>query len=349
MDDPLSSMMRDAMNVGFENLEILRLANAWCKHATMSGGMGVGLLQQATGLPISGGSLRCDYAKAPPQIIGMQLAHSALAFYEANCVGCTDRVPGGEEPNLATWALEQRGQRDAEHAHLERERADESARRDQRQQDRRRLFDDAVLLDLRETALAVRGDALMDAVLLVNERRGSSDADVLPIAIEAMRKGLAMSRSGATIARAAEVLDPDPAVLERIIEVAGGTGHIIGGGDRAPEPAALIRMFDLEPGEVVARLRALALLDDRWARARAMRAAEQLIIARPTTAGDLLPSILDSLVMEDDSSAYPAPFAAAAARKAVGAALWASPEQSDRLIQERWGGAGVRERRRYLE
>lgn len=383
-------MMREALDIGLENVEILRLANAWCKHATMSGGMGVGLLEQATGLPINGGSLRCDYAKAPPQLIGMQLAHSALAFYEANCVGCADRVPGGEEPNLATWALERRRQRDAENARLEQERADESTRREQRHQDRlRRLsstsapvaqildlveridaehpdaqatkdlliladqepeaFDDDVLFDLRETALAVRGEALMDAVLLVNERRGSSDADVLPIAIEAMRNGLAMARAGAIMARAAEALDPDPAVLEQIIELAGGTGHIIGGGDRVPEPAALIRMFDLEPGAVVARLNALAVLDDRWTRARALRAAEQLIIARPMTADDLMPSILDSLVMEDDSNAYPAPFAAAAARKAVGAALWASPEQSDRLIQERWSGARVREQRRYLE
>lgn len=390
MDDPLSSMMQDALDIGLENLEILRLAKAWCEHATMSGGMGVGLLEQATGLPINGGSLRCDYAKAPPQLIGMQLAHSALTFYEANCIGCTYRVPGGEEPNLATWALEQRQQRDDEDARLERERADESTRRDQRHQARRRRlsstsapvaqildlieridaehpdaqatkdlliladqepksFHDDVLLDLRETAVAVRDDALMDAVLLVHERRGSSDADLLPIAIEAMGYGLATSRSGAIIARAAEALDPDPAVLERIIEVAGGTGHIIGGGERVPEPAALIRMFDLEPGAVLARLRALAMLDDRWARAQALRAAEQLIIARPTMADDLMPSVLDSLVMEDDSSAYPAPFAAAAARKAVGAALWASPEQSDRLIQERWSGAGVRERRRYLE
>ncbi len=390
MDDPLSSMMQDALDIGLENLEILRLAKAWCKNATMSGGMGVGLLEQATGLPINGGSLRCDYAKSPPQLIGMQLAHSALPFYEANCIACTARVPGGEEPNLATWATEQRGQRDAERARQERERAEESARRGQRQEDRRRrlsstsaqiaqildlveridaeqpdaqaardlliladqepeAFDDDVLLDLRETSHEARDDALMEAVLVVHEQRGSSDADVLPIAIEAMRNGLATSRSGAVIARAAEALDPDPVVLERIIEIAGGTGHIIGGGERVPEPAALIRMFDLEPGAVLAQLRALVVLDDRWARAQALRAAEQLIIARPTTADDLMPSVLDSLVMEDDSSAYPAPFAAAAARKAVGAALWASPEQSDRLIQQRWSGAGVREQRRYLE
>src|SRR5699024_8808809 len=108
-----------------------------------------------TGLPISGGSLRCDYAKAPPQLIGMQLAHSALPFYEANCVGCADRVPGGEEPNLATWAMEQRRQRDAQQAHLEQVRADESARRDQRHQDRRRRLSStsapvAQILDLVE-------------------------------------------------------------------------------------------------------------------------------------------------------------------------------------------------------
>lgn len=390
MDDPLSSMMRDAMSVGLENLEILRLANAWCKHAAMSGGMGVGLLEQATGLPINGGSLRCDYAKAPPQLIGMQLAHSALAFYEANCVGCTDRVPGGEEPNLATWAADQRRQRDAEHARLERERADEATRRDHRHEARRRrlsstsapvaqilelveridnerpdaqatkdlliladqepgAFDDAVRLDLRETALAARSDGLMEAVLVVGEGRATPDADLLPIAVDAMRNGLAMSRAGEVIARAAQAIDPDPEVLERIIELAGGTGHIIGGGDRKPEPAALVRMFDLEPGAVVVRLRTLAVLEDRWARARALRAAEQLIITRPIAADELMPAILDSLVMEDDSHAHPAPFAAAAARAAVGAALWASPGPSDRLIQERWSGASARERKRYLE
>ncbi len=70
-----------------------------------------------------------------------------------------------------------------------------------------------------------------------------------PIAVEGMRNGLAISRSGAIIARAAEVLDPDPAFLERIIEVTGGTGHIIGGGGRVPEPAALIRMLPVSVAE----------------------------------------------------------------------------------------------------
>ena len=390
MDDPLSSMMRDALEVGLENIEILRLAKTWCENATMVGGLGVGEFERASGFPINGGSLRCDYAKVPPQILGMQLAHSALAFYEANCVGCADRVPGGQGPDLATWAKEQRRQRDVERAQWEHERAAESTRRAERHQDRRRrlsstsapvaeildlveridaerpdpqaakdlliladqepeAFDEAVLHDLHQTGLVVHSDALMEAVLIVCERREAPDGDVLPIAIEAMGNGLAMSRAGAIIARTAEILDPNPTVLEHIVELAGGTGHVIGRGDRAPEPAALIRMFDLEPAAVIARLCALTVLDERWARARALRAAEQLIVERPQTADDLMPSILDSLVLEDDSRGHPAPFAAEAARRAAGAALWASPERADRLIQERWAGTGARDRRRYLE
>src|SRR4051794_35000997 len=67
--------------------------------------MGVGIIEQQTGLPVSGGTFRCDFARKPaPE--GMQLAGIALAFYERNCAACKDRSPTGIVPNLGTWAAE---------------------------------------------------------------------------------------------------------------------------------------------------------------------------------------------------------------------------------------------------
>lgn len=103
MDD-ISSKYEDAMAIGYENLELLRLAKAWCQNIGRTRGpLGVGIPEEMTGLPISGGSLRCDFAK-PPQSYGMQLAHSAVDFYEENCIGCSERVPTDAPEHLGTWA-----------------------------------------------------------------------------------------------------------------------------------------------------------------------------------------------------------------------------------------------------
>ena len=93
-----------ASAIGLENLEILKLAANWCEHIGLDNArMGVGLIEQATGLPISGGSLRCEFANAP-RIFGMVLSGTAVGFYEENCIGCPHHKPTGRTPNLGTWA-----------------------------------------------------------------------------------------------------------------------------------------------------------------------------------------------------------------------------------------------------
>ena len=94
----------DAIQNGKENLKILQLAAAWCRNADYTKGpFGTGLLEVSTGLPISGGSLRCDFADAP-SVFAHNLRDTALDFYESNCVGCTHRVQTGVTEHLGNWA-----------------------------------------------------------------------------------------------------------------------------------------------------------------------------------------------------------------------------------------------------
>ena len=116
-----------AIEIGKENLEILVLASAWCENINVTKGpLGTGLLEQVTGLPISGGSLRCDFAKAPTSF-AMSLVNTALGFYERNCIGCPSRKPTSQTVHLGTWAearIQERERRGAE-AEQERIKAEE--------------------------------------------------------------------------------------------------------------------------------------------------------------------------------------------------------------------------------
>jgi hypothetical protein len=97
--------IEDVIAIGERNAELISLALGWCKHPRADRSMmGIGLVEEMTGLPISGGRLTCDYAENPPRFSGMQLEKSALVLYEQNCRGCQYRDPGGIVPNLSTWA-----------------------------------------------------------------------------------------------------------------------------------------------------------------------------------------------------------------------------------------------------
>jgi hypothetical protein len=103
-DDDFQDLLNQALGTGLENLAVLQLAAAWCQNiGDTKGPMGTGMVEQITGLPISGGSLRCDYAKAPT-MFGMSLEHTALDFYEQNCIGCAHRKPTDATEHLGTWA-----------------------------------------------------------------------------------------------------------------------------------------------------------------------------------------------------------------------------------------------------
>ena len=114
--DNTHDKIEKAIQDGTQNLEILRLAANWCENIDYTRGpFGVGLVEEATGLPISGGSLRCDFAKVP-QSFGHKLARSALAFYVENCIGCSDQVATNATEHLGTWAEEQIAEREKREA-----------------------------------------------------------------------------------------------------------------------------------------------------------------------------------------------------------------------------------------
>lgn len=211
--EDIEAQIQQVTEIGQENRGILMLAAAWCKHIDVERGpMGVGVVEQLTGLPISGGSLRCQYAE-PATTFGMQLKGTAVAFYEQNCIGCPHHSPTGTTPNLGTWADEIIAVRKEEERKAEEARLEEAQRRTERR-DRRRLslgtrdpavqalldlvdrvdaedrdkeaedlllktaelspqdFPDALLDHLATEAVAIRRDALLEVVFAVFERSG---------------------------------------------------------------------------------------------------------------------------------------------------------------------------------
>src|SRR5664280_1181140 len=139
-DDTFQDMYNDAIHLGLENLEILTLAAAWCQNVGQTiGPLGIGELQAATGLPITGGSLRCQYATAPTSF-GASLTASSVEFYERNCVGCQQRKPTGATEHLGTFADAQIAKRHEWERQVAQERLERTEARRRRQEDRRLRF-----------------------------------------------------------------------------------------------------------------------------------------------------------------------------------------------------------------
>jgi hypothetical protein len=164
MHDDFRDEFDRAIATGFANAAVLQLAAAWCQHIGVTKGpRGTGLLEHATGLPITGGSLRCDYAKAPTSFSAV-LEHSAVDFYEQNCIGCRDRDPTGAAEHLGTWA----DARIAEREELRREQ-EEQVRQAAQARERRR----------KERRLALGApDATLQSILDLVDRIDAEARDV---------------------------------------------------------------------------------------------------------------------------------------------------------------------------
>ena len=115
--------LESAVGIRRENQELIGLGKARRAHIrTDRSGWGVGIIEEMTGLPVTGGRFACDFARSPAGVSGMQLEVSALQFYEDNCVECPDHSPGGRIPNLRTWAeklIDERSQRQTAEAEAE--------------------------------------------------------------------------------------------------------------------------------------------------------------------------------------------------------------------------------------
>ena len=114
----MSDRQEELVELGRENARIIGLAKSWCANIRSDRGMmGVGLVEQMTGLPIGGGTFRCDHARFPAPH-GMRLNSIALEFYASNCRECEHREPAGPLlEHLGSWAeshLARREQQDQE-------------------------------------------------------------------------------------------------------------------------------------------------------------------------------------------------------------------------------------------
>lgn len=189
-----------AIRIGQENLEILRLAGDWCLNIGHTRGpFGVGLIEEQSGLPISGGSLRCDFAKAP-SIFGMQLKETAVDFYEENCIGCGDRVATAAHEHLGTWADSQIAERKRLNAEAAQEHQQAIEACKSRAANRRFLLGQAEpatqsILDLLDRVDSVDRDEEAEDLLVKHAEMAPSDFSD-PLVEHMSAEALAIANSG---------------------------------------------------------------------------------------------------------------------------------------------------------
>jgi hypothetical protein len=161
----MEDRIADAIAIGHRNKEIIDLAFAWCQNIKLDRSqMGIGLVEQQTGLPISGGTFICDFAKGHSPC-GMQLERIAFDFYQRNCSGCSHRKPKAVLNNLGTWA---EGRLNEQNKRAEQAKKDDELREQERQERHR------------NRRLTVgEPDALIQSILDLIERidRKESDPD----------------------------------------------------------------------------------------------------------------------------------------------------------------------------
>src|SRR5258707_15687427 len=87
------------VRLGLENRETIELARRHCLHMEFVESGGRGMLEAETGLPVNMRQVRCPVALGA---MAMNLRSVAGDFYREHCVGCDQRKPTGEVPNLAS-------------------------------------------------------------------------------------------------------------------------------------------------------------------------------------------------------------------------------------------------------
>lgn len=373
-----------AMAIGQENEELISLGRAWCTHIrTDRTGLGVGMVEEMTGLPITGGRFTCDYARNPSGLTGMQLAASAVGFYADNCRGCEHRSSGGRIPNLGTWAeqiLDARAQRDEEARHAEEAAATERQRRvshrtliggrldafaqevvalvnrvDINPSDAEaaeslrtasRLTPDAFGPELVEM-LAADAQELHSSVLLdvLIAIHGPSDPEPLhSLCVRAVGEGWGRAEGCRHLAVHGVEEDLSGEFLESVIFHAAPSGWPVF--ERPGQPDALRRYHHLASDAVEERIQALLRHGESWMRAAGAAAAEVLGASQPDVVTRLLPALLDGLRYHEDP--YDHEDAVDHIGSALAHALSAAPALVEAAIEARWSGASAAYRARIL-
>ena len=364
--------LQDTLDLGRENQEFISLGKAWCTNIRVDrGDWGVGMVEQATGLPVAGGSFACDFARNPGGMSSMRLASSSLAFYEDNCRGCEHRSPGGRVPNLGTWAERLIADRERrEEAQAEEERI--AAQEQQRRIERRRVVsasldaaaqevvalinrldtdpsDEDAAEKLRTTArLApdsfpdeVKDHLYKDAPLLkmpifvevlLELEAQANPPQLRSLCVTAVRDRWAIAEGCEYLSGHAMAED----VTEDLIEVA--VFHAVPSGfpfENVPgEPGALLRFHSLAPQVVEAKIAFMLRHGESRNRAVGAVATQTLVSADPTAGNRLLSALLDGLRFPEGiwDDHHPARKTA----MAISDAFQANPARTEAAIQERW-------------
>lgn len=386
-EDDIQDEIDRATAIGLENAEILALAANWCGHIGVTRGPmgGVGLIEQATGLPVGGGSLRCSYARAPTSF-GMQLKLGAADFYARNCIGCADHKPTGRAPHLGDWADAILAERD-EHARMaaEARRAAQEKRRGRSEQRRFLLgvpdpavqaildlvervdaeepdeeaerllvkhaqlspqdFPDALLDHLASEGLAIGRGPLLEVVFEVFERTGRPALEAV------LQLAFAAVANGVAAQAGGALIAQHATEIPADERTQRGLVHLAAGAFefrsdwQGSRPDGLLRFFDLDPEGACSTVSALLRDAEPWARATAAHAAQALVRTRPASGDPLLPALLDCVVIEDRSRYHGDPWASSKAADVVGDILVYEPTATDAAIVTRLQEAGEREAR----
>lgn len=381
----MNDEVEQAMATGRENEELIALAKAWCTHIrTDRSGLGVGIVEEMTGLPVTGGRFTCDYAEHRGGLSGMQLAASALGFYEDNCQGCPHRSPGGRVPNLGTWAeplIAERQRREEAEAEA---RRIVIAERESRAAHRRvvtaylsaaaqEVVELVNRLDLdpadTEAAESFRAAAKLAPDAFTDDLKAMlyTDARVLrsPVLLDALinldshgdptalhslchdaaSEGWGRAEGFRHLAQHGTAEDADDELLEAVIFHAAPGGWSMF--RRPGQPAALLHFHALVPDALEAKLGSLLRHGEAWRRAAGASAAEVIIDHDRGAGMRLLSPLLDGLRYHEDWRDHDE--AAGEIASAVARLLHHDPVAVDAAIVARWARASAEYRRRLID
>lgn len=380
----MDKQFEQAVEIGQQNANIISLGKAWCTHLRADRtGWGVGMIEEATGLPVTGGRLTCDFARRPSGVSGMQLEVTALGFYEDNCRGCTDRAPGNRVPNLSTWAEPLIAER------VEWERAQEAAHRaalaERKQRaDHRTLVTAALpataqeivalinridldpsdtdaretlrsqaslaadtfageVIDMLYTDAALLRSALFLEVLLSVDRPGN--AQLHDLCLRAVRDGWGLAEGCRYLSEHGLVSDIDEDLLNATVAHAAPTDTMMM--STPGYPAALRHYHSLAPNTVERRVKNLLGHGDGRRRAQAAAAAKALVASEAACGERLLAALLDGLRHHEDI--YDEHGAGNAIASVIAAVVLKAPEVVAAAVEQRWNRASPEYRSRFID
>jgi hypothetical protein len=366
-----------AVEMGRQNAEMISLGKAWCTHIRNDRGpLGVGMLEQQTGLPVTGGRFTCDYARNPVHTFGMELAVSALDFYQHNCKGCPYRAPGNRVPNLSTWAEPQLAER--ERVEQERQAAAQALRVDrERRAAHRRMVaaqlpaaaqslvelvnrldgngSDAEAAESLTASARLTPEAFareVQEILLIDAAASSSSA-IVDALVSLDEAGVlsdsprlrtlacrAMEDGWGRQAAARYLLRRGEAtdLNPRLTEALIHHAAPTGLFQRSPgEPALLLHYHDLVPEAVEAAVRSLLVHGEAGMRADAAASADQLAARDPSAGVRLLSALLDGLKFLEDPFDHAE--ASGTLAEVVTRILTRDPAMVDAAVGGRWDRA----------